>query len=120
MYFTILKQVVTQLRDGIGIAQIGGRKLPVMNHSRIRPEYRLIQGNTKEEVVHTSEAFLKEGWVPLYDPIFGRPAAWETKECWSQTLFRAARKEAEGGDGPNRIDGRRPLPGFGSAPRTRT
>jgi hypothetical protein len=70
-----------------------------MNHSRIRPEYRLIQGNTKHEVVETAATFLKDGWVALYDPIYGRPAAWESKECWSQTLFRAARKEPESGGG---------------------
>ncbi|HWA29361.1 MAG TPA: hypothetical protein VG734_27165 [Lacunisphaera sp.] len=73
-----------------------------MNHPRIHPEYRLIQGNTKEEVIEASASFLKDGWVALYEPIFGRPAAWETKECWSQTLFRAARKEPDNGNGHSR------------------
>jgi hypothetical protein len=66
-----------------------------MNTARIRPEYRLIQGQTRDEVAATAVPFLKDGWVSLYDPIFGKPAAWETKECWSQTLFRAARKEPD-------------------------
>jgi hypothetical protein len=87
---------------GVGVAQGRPKNLHVMNHARIHPEYRLIHGNTKDEVAQAAAPFLKDGWVALYDPLFGRPAAWETKECWSQTLIRAARREPDGENGDSR------------------
>jgi hypothetical protein len=62
-----------------------------MAAANIRPEYRLIEGATKDEVEQIAAPFLKDGWIALYDPIFGPPAAWETRKCWSQTLFRPIR-----------------------------
>lgn len=80
------------------------KNLFAMTVANIHPEYRLIEGATKEEVERIAALYFKEGWIALYDPIFGPPAAWETRKCWSQTLFRPVRinppsppQESDGG-----------------------
>lgn len=77
-----------------------------MHNARIRPEYRLIQGDSKHEVAQIAAPFLKDGWVALYEPLYGRPAAWVDKECWSQTLFRPGRPEPEKRSAKGRTSGR--------------